>query len=238
MKIFSNIIEYLRQKIASKITEIDKKKMDNFPKARERLLNLMIKKKMITEQKIKSHGILITFFGCGKLRHGPGTLASFATVLMWFGFSALFHKFDFITSTYEMLFWLTISVFLFIYGVVFIPLYEKQLNSHDHPSIVIDEVVGQLVALCLTYPLVKKYYFDNTLFLNQLIMLGHIMLSFIFFRFLDISKPLFIGWIDRNVKNSFGVMFDDLVCGLITAAVNVAIFTVYNNTVMGLHALV
>lgn len=238
MKILNDALERLRLKIASRFSEFDKKRMRNFPKARERLLNLMIRNKMITESKIKMHGILITFFGCGKLRHGPGTLASFMTVMMWLGFSALFYKFELITPIYEMFFWLAISTALFIYGIIFIPLYEKHLNSHDHPSIVIDEVVGQLVALCLTYPFVKKYYFDNTLFLNQLIMLGHIILSFTFFRFLDISKPLFIGWIDRNVKSSFGVMLDDLVCGLITAALNITIFTVYSNTVVQLHTLI
>ena len=183
------------------------------------------------------HGILITFFGCGKIKRAPGTVASFATVVLWFGFSSLFNKLEIFTPLSEMFFWLIISTLLFVYGLIFIPLYEKYLNSHDHPSIVIDEVVGQLVALCLTYPFVKKYYFDNTLFLNQLIMMGHIILSFTLFRFLDIAKPLFIGWIDRNVKGSFGVMLDDLACGLIAAAVNIAIFEVYNSTVTQLHTL-
>ena len=68
-------------------------------------------------------------------------------------------------------------------------------------------------------------------------MMGHIILSFTLFRFLDIAKPLFIGWIDRNVKGSFGVMLDDLACGLIAAAVNIAIFEVYNSTVTQLHTL-
>ena len=160
------------------------------------------------------------------------------TVALWFGASYLFNKFDVFTSLEEMLFWITISTILFIYGILFIPLYEKHLNSHDHQSIVIDEVVGQIVVLCLTYPLVRKYYFDNTLFLNQLIMMGHIILSFTLFRFLDITKPLFIGWIDRNVKGSLGVMLDDLACGLVATIVNVAIFTVYNHSVLELHALI
>ena len=235
---FSEILDYIRNKIARRITESDKKRMTNFPRARERLLNSMIKKKMITNSTIRFHAILITFFGCGKLRHGPGTLASFMTVLLWLGASYLFCKFDTFTSLHEMLFWIAISTLFFIYGLIFIPLYEKHLNSHDHQSIVIDEVVGQLVALCLTYPFVKKYYFDDTLFLNQLIMVGHIILCFTLFRFLDIAKPLFIGWIDRNVKGSLGVMLDDLACGLVAAAVNIAIFMVYGNTVTQLHTLI
>ncbi|MSP33447.1 MAG: phosphatidylglycerophosphatase A [Rickettsiales bacterium] len=238
MIIFSKIRDYIKNRITSKITESDERKMAIFSSARDRLLNLMIKKQMITKTTIRIHSVFITFFGCGKLRHGPGTLASFMTVALWFGASYLFNKFDVFTSLEEMLFWITISTILFIYGILFIPLYEKHLNSHDHQSIVIDEVVGQIVALCLTYPLVRKYYFDNTLFLNQLIMMGHIILSFTLFRFLDITKPLFIGWIDRNVKGSLGVMLDDLACGLVATIVNVAIFTVYNHSVLELHALI
>lgn len=238
MQIFNNIKDRIRQKIATHVSDVDKRRMHNFPRARDRLLNLMIRKKMITESKIKMHGIIITFFGCGKLRHGPGTLASFMTVALWFGVSMIFCRFESITALYEMLFWIVISLALFVYGLVFIPLYEKHLNTHDHPSIVIDEVVGQLLALCLTYPFVKEYYFNNNLLLNQLIMFGHLILSFTLFRFLDIAKPLFIGWIDRNVKGSFGVMLDDLVCGLIAAAINIFIFTIYSNTVTQLHSLV
>ncbi len=238
MQIFNDILDFIRDKIATKITETDKKKMHNFPQARERLLNLMVKRSMITKSRVKIYSLLITFFGCGKVRYGPGTLTSLMTVILWFGASYLFIRFDVFTPLSEMLFWIIISTLLFIYGIIFIPLYEKDLNSHDHPSVVIDEVVGQLLALCLTYPFVKQYYFDKILFLNQLIMMGHVILSFTLFRFLDITKPLFIGWIDRNIKNSFGVMFDDLVCGLITATVNIAIFEVYSNTIAELHTLI
>lgn len=235
---FNRIEDYIKNKINSRITESDRRKMAIFSRSRDRLINIMIKKQMITKSTIKLHSIFITFFGCGKLRHGPGTLASFITTALWFGSSYLFNKFDVFTSLQEMFFWITISTIFFIYGILFIPLYEKHLNSHDHQSIVIDEVVGQLVALCLTYPFVKNYYFDNTLFLNQLIMVGHIILSFTLFRFLDIAKPLFIGWIDRNVKGSLGVMLDDLACGLVAAVVNITIFTIYGHTVLELHTLI
>lgn len=234
---FSGLKNRIRQKISSRISDLDKRRMHNFPRARDRLVNLMIHKKMIPESKIKFYAILITFFGCGKVRHGPGTLASFMTLAIWLGTSMLFFHFPSISSLEETLFWVLIAVFLFIYGIVFIPLYEKHLNSHDHPSIVIDEVVGQIISLCLTYPFVKEYYFDNVNLLNQIIMLGHLVLSFVLFRFLDIAKPLFIGWIDRNVKGSFGVMLDDLACGLVAATVNISIFVAYDSTLLQLHKI-
>ena len=238
MIIFSKIKDYIKNRITIKVTESDKIKMATFSRSRDRMLNIMIKKQMITRTTIRIHSVLITFFGCGKLRHGPGTLASFITVGLWFGASYFFNKFAVFTMLQEQLFWVAIATFLFIYGLLFNPLYEKHLNSHDHQSIVIDEVVGQIVSLCLTYPLVRKYYFDSTLFLNQLIMMGHIILSFTLFRFLDISKPLFIGWIDRNVKGSLGVMLDDLACGLVVAITNIVIFTIYGQSIIEIHGLI
>lgn len=233
----NKIFDYFAKKIADNISATDKKRMKNFPQARDRLLNMMTRKNIITDSQIKIHGILITFFGCGKLRHGPGTYASFATIILWFGVTSVFAKFAFITPMIEMFIWLAIAAILFVYGLVFIPLYERHLGTHDHPSIVIDEAVGQIVALCLTYPFVKQYYFNNSLFLSQLIMIAHLILSFILFRFLDIIKPFFIGWIDSNIKGSLGVMLDDLVCGLTTAAINISVFLIYKNTLTKLHTL-
>ncbi|MBT3219297.1 MAG: phosphatidylglycerophosphatase A [Proteobacteria bacterium] len=36
---------------------------------------------------------------------------------------------------------------------------------------------------------------------------------FVLFRFFDIVKPFPVGWIDKNVPGSFGVMVDDVVAG-------------------------
>ncbi len=238
MKIFSKLFDYIATKIAASLSEIDKKRITDFPKTRERFIGNMERKQIFGDSKIKLHGILITFFGCGKLRHGSGTLASFATAMAWLAVSYLFIKIPSITNSYEMFFWIAISIFLFVYGLIFIPLYERYLGTHDHPSIVIDEVVGQIISLCLTYPFVKEYYFDNTVFLHQLIMMAHLILSFILFRFLDIIKPFFIGWIDNNVKGSFGVMLDDLVCGLVTAGINITIFWIYKNSLVKVHSFV
>ena len=41
--------------------------------------------------------------------------------------------------------------------------------------------------------------------------------AFLVFRLLDIGKPFFIGWIDKNVHGSLGVMADDLVAGAVTS---------------------
>ena len=45
-----------------------------------------------------------------------------------------------------------------------------------------------------------------------------IIIGFIFFRLFDILKPFPIGWIDKNIKNSFGVIMDDIVAGIYSVA--------------------
>ncbi len=230
------------EKIAKKILKkTDKNYLNNFekrknffPKAREHLLNNLIKRGLITKSAIGFYAILITFFGCGKIKYASGTFTSLVTVIIWFFVTSIFFDLG-VDHVSELIFWLIISAVLFVYGVLYIPIYAKNLGEIDHSSIVIDEVVGQLVALCITYFFIKKYYFDDTWFLSKLIMFGHIFASFIVFRFFDIIKPSFIGWIDQNIKNSFGVMFDDLVCGLVTAGVNITVFFVFENAVLKLH---
>jgi len=49
----------------------------------------------------------------------------------------------------------------------------------------------------------------------------HLICCFVAFRFFDITKPLFIGYCDRNFKNGFGVMFDDLVSGFIAGLLGI-----------------
>jgi phosphatidylglycerophosphatase A len=49
----------------------------------------------------------------------------------------------------------------------------------------------------------------------------HLAFCFISFRFFDIVKPSLIGIADRNFKNGFGVMFDDLISGAVTAAIGI-----------------
>ena len=51
----------------------------------------------------------------------------------------------------------------------------------------------------------------------------HILLSFILFRFFDILKPWPISLADQKLKNSFGVMFDDILAGLFAGIVLTAL---------------
>jgi phosphatidylglycerophosphatase A len=75
----------------------------------------------------------------------------------------------------------------------------RALGESDHGSIVSDEVIAMaLITAMLPGAMWKQAW------------------AFLLFRLLDIRKPGPIGWADRNVKGSFGVMLDDLIAAAMT----------------------
>ena len=83
----------------------------------------------------------------------------------------------------------------------------------DDPSeVVIDEVAGQMIAFSITYIIGLKYNYSSF----------YIMYIFpiLLFRFFDITKPFFIGYIDKKIHGGFGIVADDLVSGLIAGLLN------------------
>ena len=76
--------------------------------------------------------------------------------------------------------------------------YKNNLfDNIDDKSIVIDEIIGYLSFMI---------FFD--------INITNITIGFLLFRFFDILKPFPISYVDKKIKNSFGVIFDDLLAGL------------------------
>ena len=73
---------------------------------------------------------------------------------------------------------------------------EKILGEHDSGKIVIDEILGMVVALLWIEPTLQS-----------------ITLAFVVFRLLDILKPWPAGWIDRSLPGGSGVVLDDVVSG-------------------------
>ncbi len=162
---------------------------------------------------LKFHEIFLTFFYCGKAKKAPGTVGSFASVIFWLFFTKFFFDQNISLET-QNIFWGFFLISAFFYGCYASPIYAKKFDQIDHGSIVLDEVVGQILALQFTFFLLHENYFSEP----ELIA-AHLFLCFIFFRFFDIVKPSFIGYCDRHFKNGFGVMFDDLVCGIVVAAI-------------------
>jgi len=162
------------------------------------------------------HEFLLTFFYFGKSKKAPGTVGSIASLVFWFFTAQYFFTHEFSIQT-QNIFWGVFLTVSFIYGCLASPIYAKKLGKSDPGSIVLDEVVGQILALQTTFLLLQENYF----FQPKTILL-HLTFCFLSFRFFDIVKPSFIGFCDRNFKNGFGVMFDDLICGIVTALIGCA----------------
>ena len=73
----------------------------------------------------------------------------------------------------------------------------RQIGVEDHPSIVIDEIAGYVVAMAMI-PLTW----------------WTVITGFLVFRFLDIYKPPPARWLDRNCTGGFGITADDIVAGV------------------------
>lgn len=116
-----------------------------------------------------------------------GTIGSLVGVGIYLGVSSL-----------GVLIYTLFLLSFFMFGTWICKVAEGIFQDEDSPYIVIDEICGYLVAMFL---LPKTPFF--------------IILSFIIFRILDFSKipPLNI---IQKAENGFGIMLDDVVCGIAT----------------------
>ena len=141
--------------------------------------------------------LFITFFGTGLSPKAPGTVGSFAALLVGLLILEFFPM--------ETLFMLTLAIT--VIGIFEINKYEKATGTHDDKSIVIDEVAGMWIALMFAISTAKTM---NYAYAEEIAIVG----SFAAFRLFDIWKPSTIGTIDRKVKGGLGVMGDDILAGI------------------------
>ena len=143
--------------------------------------------------------LFVTFFGIGTVRFAPGTITSLITTVLLF---SLFHILN-ISSNIILLFLLIVFLYSF-YGVAE---YIKESENKDPKEVVIDEVVGQSIPI---YLFEIAHGSEKN---SQEVILFYIYI-FVLFRFFDIKKPFPINIFDKNYKNSFGVIIDDVIAGL------------------------
>ena len=148
--------------------------------------------------------LFVTLFGIGKLKKIPGSYASLATTIFLF---FVFHILNF--SANIVLIGIIIIFLISLYAVnVFI----KNLDDKDPKEIVIDEFIGQSIPIYL-YEIAHEGAKET----NEVLTFYFIM--FILFRIFDIIKPYPVNYYDKNFKNSFGVIMDDVCAGLYVVAV-------------------
>ncbi len=90
------------------------------------------------------------------------------------------------------------AIFIGLIAITQIDKEEEESKIHDSSHIVIDELVGMWLAMAISG-----------------LSLAGVILSFIFFRIYDITKPSLIGRIDKEVKGGLGVVADDALAGVL-----------------------
>lgn len=140
---------------------------------------------------------LATFFGVGLSPKAPGTVATIATI-------PLVLLLDWTGPIIYMI----VTLLLLPVGILAAEVYEQDKGSHDSQEIVIDEVVGYLITM-VWLPMTWQA----------------ILIGFVLFRLLDITKPLFIGYLDKKIQGGLGVMADDVAAGIVASLIMQVLYT-------------
>jgi len=145
----------------------------------------------------KLSSLIVTLFNVGKFPFAPGTIGSIFSFLLLF----------LLINSIQYIFFLIIFIIIFMASIYFINIYNEKTIEKDSKEIIIDEFLG-CYFIFIFFPIFKNeniYVF--------------LLLSFILFRILDILKPFPINLIDKKFKNSYGIIFDDILAGLYTVII-------------------
>ena len=143
--------------------------------------------------------VVATWFGSGLLPKAPGTWGSLAAVPFAYMISVYTGPYVFIPAT----------IALFLFGIGVSNSIEKSARKKDPGFIVVDEVVGQWIAL---FPLPFFYKcINHDSFPYFFISL--IATAFIAFRIFDIWKPWPIRHLEQSIPGGLGIMLDDVIAG-------------------------
>jgi len=142
-----------------------------------------------TEPRTLISMLLATFFGAGFSPKAPGTVGTLAALPLYLALRRL-----------SLPLYLAFAAKLFLAGAVASAEMER-IWGRDPSRVVIDEVVGLLVAL-----------------VSRPGRITEILVGTALFRFFDILKPPPVGILDKRLKGGIGVMADDVAAGLLAAA--------------------
>lgn len=137
--------------------------------------------------KFSLRACFLTLFFSGYSKKAPGTIGSLVALLL--GLPILI----FSANTLFLG-----AIFIGLIAITQIDKEEEETKRHDSSYIVIDELVGMWLAMAISG-----------------LSLAGVVLSFIFFRIYDITKPSLIGKIDKEIKGGLGVVADDALAGVL-----------------------
>ena len=140
------------------------------------------------------HQLIATGLGVGHFPYGPGTMGALLAVLVWYLIT--------LGASYPL--WIGITsglVLLFTFWGAWSSTVAERYWGEDPSRVVIDEVVGQWIAL-LAVPAFFSWW--------------HVLAAFVLFRFFDITKPLGVRKMEQ-FKGGWGIMADDILAGCYSA---------------------
>ena len=153
----------------------------------------------------------ITLFYSGLSPRAPGTVGTLVSlpigmlILIYFSAETLFMATVLITAI----------------AIREINKYEELSSIHDDKRIVIDELAGMWFALSVA-PAISVNINEISNFENGFLIQS--ILSFLLFRYFDITKPSIIGRLDREARGGVGVMADDIVAGFAAGILSAVIW--------------
>jgi len=139
--------------------------------------------------------IFSTLFFIGYVKWAPGTFGSIFSLITIIFLHNILNENEFII----------LFICILLMATICIKIYSKSANKHDAKEIIIDEFLGIYLIIICSY--------DFKIFNNEFV---KILLILLFFRIFDILKPFPANWIDKNLKNSYGIILDDIVAGIYT----------------------
>ncbi|WPX95948.1 phosphatidylglycerophosphatase A family protein [Candidatus Bandiella euplotis] len=158
------------------------------------------------------YSIISTWFFVGKLPFAPGTFGSIAAYPLYY--YILMHSYS---STDAKLHILLAIITLFIIVFFAIDKFQRETGTYDHSYVVIDEVIGQLLTLYISFDWAFSIAYALQLKVPSYAL--SFVIAFLPFRYFDISKPLLIGYVNKNYKGAFGVIFDDILAAVCASGV-------------------
>ena len=143
--------------------------------------------------------LFVTMLGLGRIPKIPGTFGSLTTVIMLYIF---FHKLNLPSNVI-----LIGLIIIFTFSFSAIAAHIRYNENKDPKEVIIDECIGQSIPIYL-YEIshgIEKSSNEAIIFYS---------VCFVLFRFFDIAKPFPVSFFDKNFKNSFGVIMDDVFAGI------------------------
>lgn len=142
---------------------------------------------------------LATGFYLGKAPKAPGTFGTLLGIpIAW------------LLLQTTPVFYMIAAVVLLLFASYVAEMHERATGGHDPSEVVIDEVVGYVIAMTFM-PATWQAFVG----------------AFLLFRFFDILKPPPIGMIDRKVHGGLGTVLDDVAAGVVA---NLILQVVYTRT--------